>query len=75
MKPSSSRADSESCLYVSVTFCHIGFTVLLPLYLARIENSENLTSTYFKTASALAFVGGVIFEVGSYLMVVEALNR
>jgi hypothetical protein len=52
-----------------------GFTVLLPLYLGRIENSENLTSTYFKTASALAFVGGVIFEVGSYLMVVEALNR
>jgi hypothetical protein len=75
MKPSSSRADSESCLYVSVTFCHIGFTVLLPLYLGRIENSENLTSTYFKTAAALAFVGGVIFEVGSYLMLVEALNR
>ncbi|KAH8088200.1 hypothetical protein HD553DRAFT_269127 [Filobasidium floriforme] len=52
-----------------------GFTVLLPLYLGRIENSENLTSTYFKTAAAQAFVGGVIFEVGSYLMVVEALNR
>jgi hypothetical protein len=53
----------------------LGFTVLLPLYLGRIENSESLTSTYFKTAAALAFVGGVIFEVGSYLMVVEALNR
>lgn len=34
-----------------------------------------LNSTYFKTASALALVGGVIFEVGSWLMVVEALNR
>ena len=53
----------------------LGFTVLLPLYLGRIENSESLTLTYFKTASALAFVGGVVFEVGSYLMVVEALNR
>ena len=52
-----------------------GFTVLLPLYLNSIENSENLSSTYFKTAAALAFVGGVIFEVGSYMMVVEALNR
>ena len=53
----------------------LGFTVLLPLYLGYIENSETLNSTYFETASALAFVGGVIFEVGSYMMVVEALNR
>jgi len=52
-----------------------GFTVLLPLYLNSIENSENLSSTYFKTTAALAFVGGVIFEIGSYMMVVEALNR
>jgi hypothetical protein len=28
-----------------------------------------------RTAAAMAFVGGSIFEVGSYLMVVEALQR
>lgn len=52
-----------------------GFTILLPLYMTSISDSEGLTEVYFRTAAALAFVGGTIFEVGSYLMVVEALNR
>jgi hypothetical protein len=50
--------------------CATGFLVLLPIY----HSSLNST-TYFRAAAATAFLGGSIFEVGSYLMVVEALNR
>lgn len=53
----------------------VGFTVCLPYYLGYIVNSDDLTTVYFKTSAALAFIGGSLFEVGSYLMVVEALNR
>jgi zinc transporter ZupT len=47
-----------------------GFLVLLPLYLSSLNST-----TYFRAAAATAFLGGSIFEIGSYLMVVEALNR
>lgn len=33
------------------------------------------TDTFSRTSSATAFIGGTIFELGSYLMVVEALDR
>jgi hypothetical protein len=33
------------------------------------------TTAFTHTAAALAFIGGATFEVGSYLMVVEALDR
>ncbi|KXS11383.1 hypothetical protein M427DRAFT_47239 [Gonapodya prolifera JEL478] len=49
--------------------------VCLPLYLSYISTSEDLTTLYYKVSASLAFVGGSLFEVGSYLMVVEALNR
>lgn len=47
-----------------------GFLVWLPVlrpYLA--------SRTFENTAAALAFLGGTVFEIGSYLMVVEALDR
>jgi hypothetical protein len=50
-------------------FC-AGFLVLLPIYYSSLNST-----TYFRAAAATAFLGGSIFEVGSYLMVVEALNR
>ncbi|KAJ9093530.1 hypothetical protein QFC21_006364 [Naganishia friedmannii] len=54
----------------SVVWVFNGFLVLLPFY----HSSLNPT-TYFRSAAALAFLGGTIFEIGSYLMVVEAINR
>ena len=44
-----------------------GFFVFLP--------SLNVTETNSVVNGWTAFVGGSIFEVGSYLMVLEALNR
>ncbi|GHJ84515.1 hypothetical protein NliqN6_0917 [Naganishia liquefaciens] len=54
----------------SVVWVVNGFLVLLPIY----RSSLNAVS-YYRAAAATAFLGGTIFEVGSYLMVVEALNR
>jgi hypothetical protein len=48
---------------------------MLPLYLGYINENDTLDTVYYKTSAALAFIGGTIFEVGSYLMVAEALNR
>ncbi len=47
----------------------------MSIYLPYILNSPSLTETYFLLASSMAFLGGTTFEIGSYLMVVEALNR
>lgn len=47
-----------------------GFLVWLPLVYAEMQRPA-----VSKTAAALAFLGGTLFEVGSYLMVVEALDR
>ena len=44
-----------------------GFFVFLP--------SLNVTETNNVVTGWTAFVGGSIFEIGSYLMVLEALNR
>lgn len=33
------------------------------------------TDTVSRTAYAMAFVGGTTFELGSYMMVIEALDR
>ena len=33
------------------------------------------STTFYNTAAALAFIGGTVFEIGSYLGVVEALDR
>lgn len=49
--------------------------MVMPNYLSYIADSPSLTTTYYKTSAALAFIGGTLFELGSYLMVVEALNR
>lgn len=46
------------------------FLVWLPLLRPRLD-----TDTVSRTASATAFIGGTIFELGSYLMVIEALDR
>ncbi|QRV73305.1 hypothetical protein RhiJN_01319 [Ceratobasidium sp. AG-Ba] len=45
-----------------------GFLLFLPLV------SPSKYPEHSTTASAFAFIGGTIFEVGSYLMLVEALN-
>lgn len=44
----------------------VWFPVLRPYLASR---------TFENTAAALAFLGGTVFEIGSYLMVVEALDR
>jgi hypothetical protein len=44
-----------------------GFLLFLPLVSPKY-------SAHWTTASAFAFIGGTIFELGSYLMFVEALN-
>ncbi|EIW73039.1 hypothetical protein TREMEDRAFT_22078, partial [Tremella mesenterica DSM 1558] len=47
-----------------------GFLVWFPIL------RPNLVTTAFtNTAAAFAFIGGSVFEIGSYLMVVEALDR
>ena len=33
------------------------------------------TDAVTNSAAATAFIGGTVFEIGSYLMVVEALDR
>lgn len=33
------------------------------------------TDTFTNTAAATAFIGGTVFEVGSYMMVLEALKQ
>ena len=48
----------------------IGFLVWLPILRPALA-----TTAYYNTAAAFAFIGGTIFEIGSYLMVVEALDR
>ncbi len=48
----------------------VGFLVWFPILRPALA-----TTTYYNTASAFAFIGGSIFEIGSYLMVVEALDR
>jgi len=50
--------------------CITGFLVFLPIL-----KPELGTTAIAQTAAATAFIGGSIFEVGSYLMVVEALDR
>ncbi|KIR30948.1 hypothetical protein I309_00301 [Cryptococcus deuterogattii LA55] len=47
-----------------------GFLVWFPLLRPKLD-----TDTFSRTSSATAFIGGTIFELGSYLMVVEALDR
>ncbi|XAO22397.1 hypothetical protein I312_101167 [Cryptococcus bacillisporus CA1280] len=47
-----------------------GFLVWFPLLRPKLD-----TDTFLRTSSATAFIGGTIFELGSYLMVVEALDR
>jgi hypothetical protein len=44
-----------------------GFLLFLPLL-------SPAYPSHWTTASAFAFIGGTIFELGSYLMFVEALN-
>jgi putative protein kinase ArgK-like GTPase of G3E family len=33
------------------------------------------TPAFIRTAAASGFLGGLVFELGSYLMVLEALNQ
>ncbi|RSH84033.1 hypothetical protein EHS25_005278 [Saitozyma podzolica] len=47
-----------------------GFIVWFPILFPDLS-----TTTFTNTAAALAFIGGTVFEIGSYLMVVEALDR
>ena len=47
-----------------------GFLVWFPILRPGLESD-----TFTDTAAATAFIGGTIFELGSYLMVLEALNR
>ncbi|WVQ82815.1 hypothetical protein IAT38_004947 [Cryptococcus sp. DSM 104549] len=47
-----------------------GYLVWFPILRPQLD-----TNNYTYTASATAFIGGTIFEIGSYLMVVEALDR
>ncbi|OXG28955.1 hypothetical protein C361_00609 [Cryptococcus neoformans Tu259-1] len=54
----------------SVVWVINGFLVWFPLLRPRLD-----TDTVSRTAYAMAFVGGTTFELGSYLMVIEALDR
>ncbi|ORX35146.1 hypothetical protein BD324DRAFT_634045 [Kockovaella imperatae] len=47
-----------------------GYVEWFPLFRPNLDNQ-----TVSRTAAALAFIGGTVFEIGSYLMVVEALDR
>ncbi|KAK8844803.1 hypothetical protein IAR55_006653 [Kwoniella newhampshirensis] len=47
-----------------------GYLVWFPILRPQLA-----TPVFSKTAAATAFIGGTIFEIGSYLMVVEALDR
>ncbi|WVQ72230.1 hypothetical protein IAR50_001779 [Cryptococcus sp. DSM 104548] len=54
----------------SVVWVVNGFLVWFPVLRPELD-----TDAFSESASALAFIGGTIFLVGSYLMVVEALDR
>ena len=47
-----------------------GFIILFPLL-----RPELAGDAFTNAAAASAFIGGSVFEIGSYLMVVEALDR
>ncbi|KAL7420717.1 hypothetical protein Q5752_004668 [Cryptotrichosporon argae] len=47
-----------------------GFLVWFPVLRPQLD-----TTSFSYAAAALAFIGGTVFEIGSYLMVVEALDR
>ena len=48
----------------------IGFIVWFPILRPALA-----TNAFINTSAATAFIGGSVFEIGSYLMVVEALDR
>ncbi|WWD22643.1 hypothetical protein CI109_107136 [Kwoniella shandongensis] len=54
----------------SIVWVVNGYLVWFPII-----RPELATTTFSRTAAATAFIGGTIFEIGSYLMVVEALDR
>lgn len=47
-----------------------GFLVWFPVLMPRLG-----TKTFTNTAAAIGFLGGSVFELGSYLMVLEALKQ
>lgn len=53
-----------------VTDRETGFLAWLPFIYPSMQ-----TPAVEKTGPAIGFVGGMLFEVGSYLMVCEALDR
>jgi hypothetical protein len=50
--------------------CGTGFLVWMPILSPSLD-----TNAFTNAAAASGFIGGSVFEVGSYLMVLEALNR
>lgn len=47
-----------------------GFLVWFPILMPKLD-----TDAFTNTAAASAFIGGSVFELGSYLMVLEALKQ
>ena len=47
-----------------------GFVVWFPNLMPKLG-----TTAFTNTAAATGFIGGSVFELGSYLMVVEALRQ
>lgn len=64
------RRSCRACLTVSSSCFQLGFIVWFPILFPDLSST-----TFTNTAAALAFIGGTVFEIGSYLMVVEALDR
>lgn len=70
---SMSSALAELCLAIDTidTFTDSsGFLVWFPILRPSLA-----TPSFSHAAAATAFIGGSIFEIGSYFMVIEALDR
>lgn len=61
---------NQSSAVTSGADLHSGFLVWFPILIPKLD-----TDAFTNTAAASAFLGGTVFEVGSYLMVLEALKQ
>jgi hypothetical protein len=68
--PRTSGGGHAGCVSLFQAHLQSGFIVWFPILFPDLS-----TTTFTNTAAALAFIGGTVFEIGSYLMVVEALDR